>query len=121
MTDLFIPQTILSQLNTNKIVLWSWGATNFVGHQENNRRGWLRFDVNGHHFKGKVKIKLDYNDTYTIEFIKTKRKKNQELSELFGTTKYDTITEIEQSYDGVYCDQLHDVIDRVVEYIPEYN
>jgi hypothetical protein len=53
------------------LCLMAWGAQTFVGGEESvNNRGFLQFKVSGMKFKGLVKIKLEWNDTYTVEFWK---------------------------------------------------
>lgn len=96
-----IQDVILDQLKgLGSIKMMSWGSHSFIGHQENNREGWLKFKVNGHHFQGWVKILLRANDTYTIQFIKDGK--------------------IEKELDDVYFDQMVDIIDEKVEYIDDY-
>lgn len=84
-----------------KIKVMSWGSHNFIGHQINSREGWLKFKVNGHHFQGWVKIILQANDTYTIQFISNNNN-------------------VEEEIDYVYFDQMVDIIDNKVEYVKEY-
>lgn len=114
-----IAQTILTQLTygqANKVRTMSWGMNTLqFGVDKKENLGFLRFKVQGYKFKGIVKISLEFNDTYKVEFIKMKRKKNEELSELYGRTKYDTTAEVEHTMEMVYCDELNEKIDNYVE------
>ena len=68
--------TVTDAKGTHKgsIVMMSWGATNFVGDKANDEGyGALCFQVKGRKFKGTVKIRLLWNDTYKVEFWKTRR------------------------------------------------
>ena len=86
MNSLEVANTIKSQLTyggMNKIRVMSWGANKFqYGIDEGENFGFLIFKVQGFKFKGEVKISLSYNDTYKVEFIKIKRKKDIELREI---------------------------------------
>ena len=60
--NMSVAQTIFDQLQaTSKVKMWSWGSHDFVGEQKSNREGYLKFKVNGHHFKGVVRITLELN------------------------------------------------------------
>ena len=61
----------------------------------------FRFAVQGHHHKGHVYVVLAYDDTFTIYY----------------TTLKGVIKDIQC---GIYIDQLIEVIDRKVEYVPIY-
>ena len=68
--------TVTDAKGTHKgfIAMISWGAKNFVGHEANDEgAGALCFQVKGRKFKGAVKIRLLWNDTYKIEFWRTRR------------------------------------------------
>jgi len=82
----------------------SWGSYNFVGSNsdEKTHDGFLMFQVsNNPKVKGKAKVKISllFNDTYKIEIFKIKR-------------DFSTKTIYEQ--DGIYYDQLVDIIDDVL-------
>ena len=78
----------------------TWGANTFFGGGEcEASRGFLQFKVGGMKFKGLVKIKLEWNDTYTVEFWKGRGTKIR----------------IVDSVSEVYFDNLTTVIDRFVE------
>ncbi len=80
MSNLMVANTIREQIkmcngvdgHSGATCMMSWGADQFVGSaQETSEcRGFLQFKVSGAKFKGLVKIKLIWNDTYTIEFWK---------------------------------------------------
>jgi hypothetical protein len=96
MADLQIANTIKEQLYAfGKVKVWSWGAHAWVG-----GTNFLRFRVQGHHFRGIVKITLNSMDLYDIEFIK-------------GET-------VVKEINGVYFDEMTDIIDRYVEKIEAY-
>ena len=75
----------------------SWGAHAWTKYKKLA----LRFKVEGNHHKGHVYIALNFMDTFDIYFTTTR-----------GT--------IQKKIEGIYIDQLIDVIDKVVEYVPEY-
>lgn len=77
MSNLQVANTIREQIQHGQgvtgqngaLCLMTWGAKTFVGGNETEaNRGFLQFKVSGMKFKGLVKIKLEWNDTYTIEF-----------------------------------------------------
>lgn len=76
---------------------WSWGANNFKNLQDKV----LTFKVQGHHHKGYVCISLGWDDTYTIRLLTTQ-----------GRVKF--------KMEGVYFDELFDILDEKIERIPEY-
>lgn len=77
--------------------LMSWGFHKAI----NLANRGLKFTVNGHHHKGDVLIVLDASDTYTV-FILNNRAR------------------VLDKYEGVYFDQLFEVIDERIEKIKEY-
>lgn len=94
-----IAKTIQQQLLTlGKIKVWSWGAHNWTAVNVDKNEG-LQFRVQGFKFKGTVQIILKGDDTYTILFIKGLR-----------------VPVIEKTYEGIYFDQMVDLIDNYVEY-----
>ena len=97
METLQVANTIRQQLIAfGQVKVWSWGARQWVGGSN-----FLQFRVSGHHFKGRIKITLNSMDLYDIQFIK-----------LSG--------EVHNEVNGVYFDQMTDIIDRVVERIEAY-
>jgi hypothetical protein len=94
MANLQIAQTILSQLRgLGAIKMMSWGANKFVG-----GANFLEFKVQGFILKGRVRITLTSMDDYTITFYKPR-----------GTEPFKTI-------EGIFFDEMVDVIDRNVEF-----
>jgi len=89
----FDPQTTLNQLMVKKQIVWCWGAKDFKALGSHA----LVFKVNGYKHKGYVVITLGFMDTYDIHLLD--KQGNQK-----GITLRD-----------VYCDQLTDVIDTLVE------
>ena len=98
-----IPSIIKQQLMCSSwMKIGSWGAHNFKSKDNNT----LLFKVNGRLLKGIVSIKLDdVWDTYIISFFRNKTYP----SFLYEPKKaFETI-------EDVYCDQMVNIIDRVVE------
>ena len=76
----------------------SWGFNNAVETVKNKA---YRFTVNGYHHKGHVHIVLNFMDTFDIYFTS-----NQ------GTIK--------KKQEGIYIDQLIEVLDNEIERIEDY-
>ena len=91
-----LARTIINQINaTDKWFLPAVGATNFAAISEKNGfAGGLEFQVNGLKHKGWIKIRLTWADNYTISFINKNR-------------------EIAKRVEGIYCDELIEVLDWV--------
>jgi len=101
--SLEIANTIKQQLiGLGRIKVMSWGAHAWTGTKDA-----LLFKVQGHHFKGIVKITLTPMDVYQIEFFK-------------GSNKAAQLGEAIKTFDDVYFDDMVDIIDKYVEYIPAY-
>lgn len=82
------------------IAMQSWGADNFVGQPGGDESyGGLCFSVKGAKFRGAVKITLMLNDTYRVQFWRTRRPNLKMVHEM----------------DGVYFDMLTNIIDGYVE------
>ena len=86
----------------SKMVVMSWGVNEWRVLPEGKLEGGyclggLSFRVRGHHLKGHVCIHLMGDDTYTIRFLNVRMREVKKL-------------------EGIYCDQLQDLIDEVVEY-----
>jgi hypothetical protein len=97
MANLAVATEIRRQLYAGGMTkVWSWGSHAWKGGDN-----FLTFRVTGHLFRGVVKITLNSLDLYDIELMK-----------LNGT--------VEKTINNIYNDQLTDVIDRVVERIPQY-
>ena len=97
-----IAETIRQQLITaNKCAVMSWGTHHFI--LEKNA---LRFKVQARRYRGWIKI--EYNaglDLYNIHFPGLWWKK--------APSKPRTLT-------GIYCDCMTEIIDNLIEFIPEY-
>ena len=92
-----IQRQIIAQSPT---ALMSYGAKDYVALNETDKRhGGFQFRTNGLKHKGLVLINLMFNDTYTIETVKVRK----------GEVK------VCDSYDDVYCDQLIEVLDHMIE------
>lgn len=103
-----IPNIIKQQLLlTNTAIVWSWGVSKWVALSNNT----LAMRVHARRLDGIVCITLDEGwDLYNITFFN-----NKSFSGLLKNPveQYDAITD-------VYCDQLVDVIDEVIEKISDY-
>lgn len=108
-----IANTILTQIRAGAgvdgkagtICLMAWGARAFRWHRESSDEGYLgalSFIVRGFRFRGYVKVKLMYSDTYTISFS-LKRD---------GKAARDPI-------EDVYFDQLTEILDDAIEVSPK--
>ena len=91
-----IAQTIISQIKcVDRWALAAWGAGGFMALPESKEfAGGLRFKVNGLSFRGYVMVELRWVDDYTISFVN----RNGEAI---------------KKYEGIYCDQLVQIIDFV--------
>jgi len=86
--DMTVANTIREQLGRMALVML--GASDFVYDESS-----LQFSIKGSRVANKVRIVLDPDDTYTVEFWKGRGIKMARVSE----------------FDGVYADQLHDLIE----------
>jgi len=97
---------IHNQLMHNRVVVWSWGAHAYKTFTENDfpeygiHRGGLIFKVQGAKFKGHVMIVLTAADLYDV---------------YFGHLRKGVFYKKLSSHLGIYCDQLHELIDTTVE------
>ena len=91
-----IAQTILNQIKyTDRSALMAWGAKGFTAQLESKEfQGGVKFLVNGLKFKGIIRIMLRWVDDYTLTFTSVSGK------------------EIKR-FEGIYCDQLVEVIDWI--------
>ena len=98
-----IANIILQQIKyPNKVVYFTWGATNFSYGMNTNDTPFLRFKVNGMKFKGYVWVFYNRGmDWYDIEFISTHDNLKHRIEE-------------------VYFDELQEKIDNYVEKIGSY-
>jgi hypothetical protein len=88
----------LQVLTHNKPIYWTWGVTQLFNF---NNKG-LLMKVNGHHHKQYVLVTLGWDDTYNVHYL------NRNLREIEKT-------------EGIYFDQLVEVIDNRIERIGEYS
>lgn len=88
---------ILSILKTNLSIVFSWGFNNPVALDNG-----LRFSVNGFKHKGNVAVKYNEGlDLFDVEILTVKN-------------------EVIETIEGVYFDQLVEVIDNRVELVENY-
>ena len=89
---------IISILKTNLPVIMSWGFTRPIGIENG-----LRFSVNGFKHKGNVVVRYNEGmDLFDVEIITSEN-------------------EVIETIDGVYFDQLIEVIDNRVELVENYD
>ena len=82
---------------TNMNVWFSWGVSKMVNIED---RG-LLLKVRGNHHKGYVFVTLGYEDLYQVHIISTQGN-------------------IKESIEGIFFDNLQEVIDRKIERVSEY-
>ena len=88
---------IMGILQTQLMVVWSWGF-----HQPIALENGLRFKVTGFKFRGVVSIVYnEARDLFDISFIKSNK--------------------VVKSVDGVYFDMLIGVLDDFIERTPDYD
>lgn len=94
--------TIRAQLmGTGATKVWSWGSHAWAQIDEMT----LQFKVQGRHFHGHVRIAYDEGyDLYVIHFGHWRNRQWKNI----------------ETIDGVYFDQMVDIIDQKVEYISAY-
>lgn len=93
-----IAQTIQHQLMTlGRVKVWSWGSRSWTAIKDEENRDGLEFRVSGFKHKGKVRIVLDWSDTYVISFFNSRNT-------------------LKGKVDEVYFDEMVDLIDTFVEY-----
>lgn len=97
-----VVKTIRAQLMASgQMKVWSWGAHAWMMMDKDT----LQFKVQGHHFRGHVRIAYDEgDDLYSIHFGHWRNRQWKNL----------------KTVGGIYCDQMVDVIDQKVEYIDQY-
>lgn len=78
-------------------VWFSWGVSNLVNIQDKG----LLMKVRGNHHKGYVFVTLGYEDLYQVHIISTQGN-------------------IKESIEGIFFDNLQEVIDRKIERVSEY-
>jgi hypothetical protein len=90
----------LQVLTHNKTIYWSWGVNELLNC---NNKG-LLMKVNGHHHKDYVLVTLGWDDTYNIYFL------DNDMN----------IPNENEKIEGIYFDQLVEVIDNRIERVNEY-
>lgn len=97
-----IVKTIRAQLfASGAMKVWSWGSHAWMQMDELT----LQFKVQGRHFHGHVRVAYDEGyDLYNIHFGHWRNRQWKDL----------------ETIDGVYCDQMVDMIDQKVEYVAAY-
>lgn len=78
-------------------IYWSWGTSKVVNLQNKG----LILKVSGHHHNGWVLITLGWEDLYKVHIISN-------------------TGEIKNEYEGIFFDQLVEVIDNRIEKIKDY-
>jgi len=116
MTDsMIVPNTIRNQMRDGKttdneagfVAMMCWGVDNLTGQgASEDDLGVLTFSVKGMKFKGHVKVRLMFNDTYRVEFWKFRRPTIKDVS---GSKMVHAI-------DDVYAHELTAAIDSYVEH-----
>lgn len=91
------PNETLKVLTRNQPIFWSWGVSKKVNL---NNLG-LILKVSGHHHKGWVLITLGWEDLYRVHIIANSG-------------------EIVNEYEGIYFDDLVEIIDNRIEKIEDY-
>ncbi len=118
-------EEIIAQLKwKGPFVFMSWGASKFtygtdlfIPLEDDKRyeqpcRVFIQFHVNGAIHKGYVYVVLTGADDYTIILVKERRKK------VFPESKRSPMQifyEMVSITEGIYCDELADTVDRLVE------
>lgn len=95
-----VADTILQQIKmtAGQIAMMSWAfRTPQFGTDKESNNHFLIFSVSGFLHKGKVRVTLMGNDTYTVDLLKKD-----------GTVK--------TSRSNVYCDEIGQIIDGLVEF-----
>lgn len=90
-----VAKIILEQIICiDKVAMMAWGSSDYIiCDSDDEQEGGIIFTVNGLKFKGQVEIRLQWNDTYTIRFLKG----DEEIKKV----------------ETVYCDQLVEIIDWI--------
>ena len=90
----------LEVLTHNKTIYWTWGVTQLY----NCHNKGLLMKVNGHHHKDYVLVTLSWDDMYNIYFL----------------DKDMNIPNENERIEGLFFDQIVEVIDNRIERIGEY-
>lgn len=93
----FNPQDTLRILQHNKIIFYTWGVSKMMNLQNKG----LIIKVSGNHHKGWVLITLGWEDLYKVFILSNKG-------------------DVLDKYDGIFFDDLVEVIDNRIEKISKY-
>ena len=111
-------QTILNQIKAGTDVQGYNGGTKLMMIWGTNRlqatENGLRFKVKGAIHRGYVEVTLDANDTYSIAFY-TIRNYSAKLQANGVLAPGRQVRKTIKEFEGVYCDQLTQIIDSTVE------
>lgn len=100
-----ISNTILSQLNIRRTEMWAWGAKNYYYLErsiEDDKYPAFQFSIKTPKIRrgGRVIISLDEGtDTYIVEAVRIFKGEEKIIGKKVG----------------VFCDQLHDIINSLIE------
>ncbi|MEI7509284.1 MAG: hypothetical protein WCJ62_07440 [Flavobacterium sp.] len=87
----------LQFLRMHQAQFWSWGANGFTSFKSKA----LIFRVNGNHHKGRVYIVLNGADLFDVYLTSSQGN-------------------IKQTFTDIYIDELFDLLDQKIEFIPQY-
>ena len=107
---------ILQQIRTmDKMALWDWGCMKFRPQSSNNGLT-LTLKSSGYvPWKGFIAITLDEGaDLYNIEFYRMRKPRINRKKDPMGALLAVPVKKVDKSVDGVYFDQLVEIIDRQV-------
>lgn len=96
------PNELMSLLQSNQSIFWSWGASAFTIDNSKETK-MFRMKVNGHHHKGHVYIFVNGMDLFDVYLTTLKGRIINKSPEM-----------------GLYFDQLVEWIDEKIEKISEY-
>jgi len=91
---------LISLLQMNQSIFWSWGAHAFTVDNKKDPK-MFRMKVNGHHHKGHVYIFVNGMDLFDVYLTTTKGN-------------------IVKKFTDIYFDQLVEMIDNAIEKVKEY-
>ena len=98
----FDAQTLISQLYAGgRSKVWSWGFHNPIAYADKNGCYVLRFTVRGNLFRGHIYVALNGADLYDVYYCSNRGN-------------------IKMISEGLYCDNITEVIDEKIEKIASY-
>ena len=118
-----IAKTILQQLKAGTDTRGLNGGTTCMGcwgtHALTNTGQGLKFKVNGRKFHGWVEVTLDEGaDLYDVALYTLRRPPRKKTGDILidlTMVPKAQVKKIKQTFEGVYCDQLTQIIDSAVE------